>query len=444
MPDVGIGDYDPTLPVGARRRVLGERDAFALWFSLGIGLLVLQTGALLVPGLGFGAAMGAVALGTLLGVALLAAAGVIGAETGLSAMGTLRPALGVRGAALASAVNALQLLGWGAFEIIAMRDAASALERHWLGTAHPALFTLGFGLLATGMAAAGPLSGVRRFLRRSGFALVILAAVLFTAVLLADPRLASATARRGDGTLSFAAGVDLIVTLPISWLPLIADYTRFGRSAVAMGRGAFLGNGLGNLWFCAMGAAFAMTGGGDALLLPALAGAVAGLPLLLILVDETENAFADTHSAAVSARLLLPLPGLTVGRLSALLGIVATLLALALPLGRYQGFLILLGSIFAPLFGLLIADHFILRRRQVELGALLRRDGPYWFTGGWRLPALFAWALGIAAYQLIATYRPAWGATLPSCLVAGAAHLAAARLGGRSGPGRVGATGRTG
>ena len=428
MPDIGIPDYNPLTSVSRSRRVLNERDAFTLWFSLGIGLLVLQTGALLVPGLGFAAAMAAILAGTAIGVGLLAGAAVVGADTGLSAMGTLRPALGVRGALLASALNALQLVGWGAFEVIAMRDAGAALETHWLGRADPATLTIVFGAIATAMAVLGPLSGLRRFLRSTGFSLVLVAALLFTVLLLGDPRLPAALARRGDGSLSFGAAVDLIVALPISWLPLIADYTRFGRSPRAMGRGAFAGNALGNAWFCAMGAGFAFLAGGDALLLPRMAASLLGLPLLLILVDETENAFADIHSAAVSAGLFARAPGgRDVRLLSVAVGVVATALAAALPLERYENFLVLLGSVFAPLFGVLLADHFILRRRSIDLSALSRPGGAYWFTGGWHLGALLAWGAGVAAYQLISTFRPGWGATIPSCLLAAALHVALAR-----------------
>ncbi len=426
MPDGDVPDYDPLRPVDARRRVLGTRDAFALWFSLGIGLLVLQTGALLVPGLGPVAAIGAVAAGTAIGVGLLAGAGIVGVDTGLSSMGTLRPALGIRGAILAAALNALQLLGWGAFEVIAMRDAGAALETHWTGQAHPALLTLLFGAVSTAMAALGPLSGLRRFLRTYGFFLVLAAALLFTALLVSDPHLPSVLGRRGDGSLSFGAGVDLIVALPISWLPLIADYTRFGRTSGAMGRGAFAGNALGNAWFCAMGAGFAFLAGGDALLLPRMAAALLGLPLLLILVDETENAFADIHSAAVSTGLFAG-RRFGVGAWSIAIGALATLLALALPLGRYQNFLVLLGSVFAPLFGILLADHFLLRRRQVDLLALGRVGGAYWFTGGWRVGALLAWAAGIATYQWISDVHPEWGATIPACLLAALLHVALAR-----------------
>ncbi|WP_255347289.1 cytosine permease [Caulobacter sp. UNC358MFTsu5.1] len=125
--------YDPLTPVPAERRALGGLDAFSLWFSLGIGLLVLQAGAFLVPGLSLGAALAAIVVGSVLGALLLAAAGVVGADTGLSAMGSLRLALGARGAAVPAVLNAVQLTGWGAFEIIAMRDSADALVKQTFG-----------------------------------------------------------------------------------------------------------------------------------------------------------------------------------------------------------------------------------------------------------------------------------------------------------------------
>src|SRR5471032_1993123 len=78
--------YSPDVAVPAGKRVFGGRDLFSLWFSLGIGLMVLQTGALLAPGLGLCGSLLAIFLGATVGVLLLAAVGVIGSDTGLSAM----------------------------------------------------------------------------------------------------------------------------------------------------------------------------------------------------------------------------------------------------------------------------------------------------------------------------------------------------------------------
>ncbi len=401
--------YDPLTPVPQERREFSARDAFSLWFSLGIGLLVLQAGAFLVPGLSLGAALAAIVVGSILGALLLAAAGVVGTDTGLSAMGTLRLSLGARGAAVPAVLNAIQLTGWGAFEIIAMRDSADALTKQAIGFSSQTIWTLVFGLLATWLAIVGPVSFVRRFLRAFGLWLLLAGAGWLSWKLLADHDLAALLAKAGTGEMSFGAGVDLVVAMPLSWLPLIADYTRFGRTSGGMFRGSALGYVLANIWFMGLGAAYALVaGGGDTLLLSALAASGGGIALLLIVIDETDNTFADIHSAAVSTATLTPIRP---GNLALMFGALCTSIALFAPIAQYEGFLLLIGSVFAPLFGVLLTDHFIVRRRVGgEAGRV-------------NLPGLLAWAIGIAAYQALSRLAPDLGATLPSFVAAGVAYL---------------------
>ncbi|WGM37704.1 putative hydroxymethylpyrimidine transporter CytX [Caulobacter sp. NIBR1757] len=404
--------YDPLIPVPQARRVFGTLDAFSLWFSLGIGLLVLQAGAFLVPGLSLPAALGAIVVGSLLGVLLLAAAGLVGAETGLSAMGSLRPALGAKGAIVPTVLNVVGLVGWGAFEIVAMRDAADALARQTFGVSNAVVWTLLFGALATGLAVLGPVSFVRRFLRAWGLWLLLAGAGWLTWRLLADYDLAALMARPGTGETSFAAGVDLVVAMPLSWLPLIADYTRFGRTPGAMFRGSGLGYLLANIWFMGLGAAYALaSGGGEGMLLAALAATGGGVALLLIIIDETDNTFADIHSAAVStATVVKARPA----RLAIGFGLLCTAIALFAPLARYEHFLLLIGSVFAPLFGVLLADHFVVRPW---------RAAPDAATPGLNLAGLAAWLVGIAAYQLFSRLLPEVGATLPAFVIAAVAYV---------------------
>ncbi len=150
--------------------------------------------------------------------------------------------------------------------------------------------------------------------------------------------------------------------------------------------------------------AFAPSGEVNALLL-ALAGAGLGIPLLLILLDESENAFADIHSAAVSSGILLRIK---VEHLALTIGVICTLIACFAPLAQYQNFLLLIGSVFAPLFGVVLVDHFILRKRSARVTATLFR----WST-------LLAWLGGVATYHLLANLYPDVGATLPALLLAG-------------------------
>ncbi len=409
--------YDPLIPVPAERRVFGAFEAFSLWFSLGIGLLVLQAGALLVPGLSLPAALAAIVAGSGLGALLLAAAGVVGSDTGLSAMGSLRLALGRRGAAIPAVLNAVQLTGWGAFEIIAMRDSANALANQTFGFSSPLLWTLLFGALATGLAIMGPVSFVRRFLRAWGLWLLLAGAGWLTWRLVADYDFPILLAKPGTGAMSFGAGVDLVVAMPLSWLPLIADYTRFGRTSGGMFRGSFAGYLLANIWFMALGAAYALIAEGD-LLLTALAATGGGIALLLIVIDETDNTFADIHSAAISTATLVKVKPT---HLALAFGALCTAIALLAPLAQYEGFLILIGSVFAPLFGVLLTDHFIVRRRRAA-GAESRPVN---------LSGLAAWAIGIAAYQALSRLAPDIGATLPSVLAAAAVFLGLCLVEGR-------------
>ncbi|GAB2909650.1 putative hydroxymethylpyrimidine transporter CytX [Paraburkholderia jirisanensis] len=415
--------YAPLTPVPEARRAFRTGDAFALWFSLGIGLLVAQAGALLVPGLSLPHALTVIVIGTVIGVVLLALAGVIGTDTGLAAMSSLRPTLGVRGASVPAVLNAIQLVGWGAFEIIVMRDSADALAQQAFGLSAPLVWTVGFGVLATLLAISGPLSFVRRFLRSWGIWLLLAGAGWLTWSVLAQHDVGALLRRAGTGEISSGVALDLVVAMPLSWLPLIADYTRFGRRAGETFRGTLFGYGIANLWFYALGAIYGLAaGGGDALLTTALARAGGGLALLLVLIDEIDNAFADVHSAAVSTGTFWPRA--SVPWLSAGFGALCTLIALVVPMARYQNFLLLIGSVFAPLFGVVLADHFIVRKRRIEVAVLADPQGRYGFSAGWHVSAFIAWAVGIASYQAINQWLPNLGATLPALAIGALCYLA--------------------
>ena len=414
------GLYSPDSAVPADQRVFGARDLFSLWFSLGIGLMVLQTGALLAPGLGLSGGLLAIFLGTLVGVALLASVGVIGCDTGLSSMAALKLSLGSRGALLPALLNVLQLIGWGAFEIIVMRDAASLLGARAFSDAsvfsNPLLWTLFFGALATLLAVSGPLTFVRKVLRKWGIWLLLAACLWLTWNLFSKADLGALWAQKGDGSLPLAVGFDIAIAMPLSWLPLIADYSRFGKRAKKVFGGTAAGFFFGNVWLMSLGVAytlaFAPSGEVNALLL-ALAGAGLGIPLLLILLDESENAFADIHSAAVSGGVLWRLK---VEHLALAIGVICTLIACFAPLAQYQSFLLLIGSVFAPLFGVVLVDHFLVRKRSAQVTTAL-----------FCWPALLAWAGGVSTYHLLANVYPDVGATLPALVLAGVLHWAFGR-----------------
>jgi len=207
----------------------------------------------------------------------------------------------------------------------------------------------------------------------------------------------------GKGGLPFWLAVDLVIAMPVSWLPLVADYNRFARRGVSGAAGTFWGYAVGNFWFYALGALLVLDGrltdatpAGLASAIAALAGG--GIVLLTLLVGETDEAFADIYSSAVSAQNLndrIPQRGAVVAVAAAGVALAAWLGQRPdLAVGNYEYFLFLLGSVFVPLFGVFVADHFVLRNRGHDAEAL--------FGGGVRRvrwPALVPWVAGFLLYQ---------------------------------------------
>jgi len=399
-------------PVPEKHRVLGFFDYFALWSSLGVGLLVLLAGTLLVPELGLGQAFLAILIGTALGVLLLALAGVAGSDNAIPTMVLLRPSLGIRGSYLPTLLNLLQLVGWGSFEIIIMAQAADSIAKSLLGFSNYFLWVFLFAAFCTLLAIGGPLAVVRQWLEKFAVWLVYAITIWLTYYLFSHYDIGGLLRRAGEGGLPFWLAVDLVVAMPISWMPLVADYNRFAKKTKQAFWGTYLGYFLANIWFYALGALFVLALKTEDLI-PAIMAVTGGwVALVLILVDETDNAFADIYSAAVSSQNVLPKAKQWL--LATAIGFVCFILAALVPIGQYEGFLLLIGSVFVPLFGLLAADYFILRKRKYNLDELYTPQGAYWYRKGFNLWALLAWALGVSVYHVIARYIPWLGASIPS------------------------------
>jgi nucleobase:cation symporter-1, NCS1 family len=413
-------------PVPERLRTLSGLDTALLWGNLGISLLVVVAGSFLVPALGLKEALLAVVVGAVLGNALLGLAGLIGAARRVPGMVLMRDPLGQRGSYVPTVLNVAQNLGWATFELIVISTAAAALAERAFGFGATPVWVVAAGALTLLLALAGPISFVRRYVRRFAVWIVLASTVYLTWWALAGADLAEHWRRPGEGGLSFWQGVDLTIAMSASWLPLAADYTRFADSR----RGAFWGTAVGyfvpHVWLYALGALLLLSRdlNDPAGLVPAVAagGLASGLALLALTVDESDESFANVYSAAVSLQNLVPAAPQRL--LIVLSAATATAGALAIDLVQYEPFLFLLGSFFVPLFGVLAADYLF--------GAAPRTTV--------RFSGLAAWMLGFAAYQWIQPTGPeAWttlaadapaagslavGASLPAFAVSFATYAA--------------------
>ena len=365
-------------PVPVAERQLGFADTFVLWWDLGVSFLVMVVGMFLVPGLSLGWALAAILVGAVLGNALLGLVGTIGADTGVPTMVLFRPVLGLRGSVAPTVLNVLQLLGWAVFEVIVMAQAAVILSERLLGVRGYLGWVTFFTLLGTVMAVGGPIVVVKQWMERFAAWVVLFTIAWVSVVVLTTYDVRAWLARPGTGEMSFWLAVDLVVVMPISWVPLVADYSRLAKNRQT----AFWATGLGyfvsHVWFYALGALLALSAAVPAdpsSLIAPLLTTIARLTavwvaLLVLLVAETDEGFANIYSAAVSAQNILPRVGQRT--LALIVGGVVFVLAVSVPLVQYESFLLLIGSVFVPLLGIQTADYFILQGRRYAVEELFR------------------------------------------------------------------------
>jgi purine-cytosine permease-like protein len=246
------------------------------------------------------------------------------------------------------------------------------------------------------LALLGPVGFVRRYVRTIGI-WAVAASILYLAVWIVQHGHVVRLWHSGGHGGSFWLGVDLVIALTVSWVPLVADYTRFSRS----GKAAFFGAGLGyllpTLFQFGFGAILVLShpsisGPTDVLTTVAAGGVGSILALLALTVDETDEAFANIYSTAVSLQNYVPRASqrlLIVG-----VAVLATAISLGIDLTQYEQFLYLLGAFFVPLFGVLLADWLVAGRHYSEADIF---DGPMWRQG-----MILSWIVGFCLYEWIA------------------------------------------
>jgi len=395
-------------PIPTHERVFAWHDHAALWFSLGVGLLVMQVGAYLVPAVGIREAIFATLAGSVIGAGLLAWVSKIAADSGLSSAGLMHLCYGRGFARLPVLLNIVQLIGWTSFELLIMREGSLAIfgisAENPLASISVALF---WGLLLAALLAGSMQTLVRRFVSRFGLPLVVISLIWLTfqfASRLTDSGWMAFWNRPGDGSLGLFGALDLVIAMPISWLPLVADYARHGRSGRGALGGVWLGYAIANIWCYALGVMIASSGQADGSIVTALLLAQGGLIALgLILVDELDNTYGDLYSASVSAHSLLP--RFSIRRFAQVLLLVGTLCALLLPMHSLEPFLLMLSSVFVPLYGVILG--------RCAFGAVTHSKSRRLIEP---VPAVL-WLLGIVFYHALPQFAAGLGSALPTLAV---------------------------
>ena len=351
---------------------------------------------------------------------LLSLTGKIGSDNAVPSFVGIRPAFGLYGSYLAAILNIIQLIGWTTFEILILSKAAQQLTNIHVTF----VWNILFGIIIALFGIFGPLFLVKQWLSKFAIWIVYGSSIIILVTLLFQ-NLSSVIAETGKD-MSFFVALDIVIAMPISWMPLVSDYNRFAKTS----RGAFLGTLIGfsltNIIFYLGGLLFGLTDISS--IIVSIQAILFGFILLVMIVDEIDNAFADIYSAAISSQSIFQ--NLNQRHLIIGFSVVSTILATLISIEGYEQFLLLIGALFIPLFGVLLTDYFVIKHGKYQNDMMY---GNNLIKVGY--PAIIAWAIGALLYYLLSQLSPIYisqlptiGSTVPSLIVSSLLYLLITKL----------------
>lgn len=377
----------------------GGLSLFAMWFGAAVSLAEIMTGGLLSP---LGIKMGIVVIiaGHIIGCLILGLVGIIGFREKKPSLVSSRMSLGKYGSYIISVFNILQLIGWTAIMLIQSSRSIQSITQRLFGFDNFAILTVLVGVLV----AIWALNAEKGANLVNNIAVMLLIGLSLVMLVVAFK---GGQAAQIPGSISFGAALELSIVMPLSWVPLISDYTMKGKSARGSFWGSFAGYFTGSSFMYVIGLAFAVySGSSDPI--STMAGLNLGIAALLVVILATvTTTFLDVFSAVFSTLNLLP--GAGKKQLIVIYSALGTLLALFFPMEQYQNFLYMLGSVFAPAFTVILIDYFIYKKdRSSSL---------------FNIPGLISAAAGTAAYYIAIGFDPVIGSSIPAMLVTGVIYM---------------------
>jgi len=380
-----------------------------LWFGAAISVAEILAGGLLAP-LGFKMGLLAILLGHLVGTTLLVLAGIIGTTERIPALVSTRISFGTYGSYLFSVLNVLQLLGWTAVMIVVGARSVNEITTTLWAFDHLSVWSLIIGAFIMLWIGLGKDIGWKKANNIAVILLFILTMVL-SVIIFRNQGLFS---HAGSGDMPFGLGLELAVVMPLSWLPLISDYTRFAKTKGGGAWGSWLGYFFGSSWMYMIGLGAAIVYSSpdpSTMLLAVNLGLVA---LGIIVLATVTTTFLDAYSAGVT--LLNIFPKMNEKFVALVMTAIGTGLAIIVNIEGYESFLYAIGSVFAPLFAILLTDYFLLKTKIIQDDLLIN-----WGT-------LTLCALGTVLYYQFIKLDFVLGATIPVMLIISIIHLMTWRL----------------
>ena len=363
-----------------------------IWFGAALSIAEIMTGTYLAP-LGLTQGLYAIILGHIIGGILLFGAGLIGGRLRQGSMNTTAFSFGPLGAKGFAFLNMLQLIGWTSIMIY---DAMLALQE--LAPLSPMVWTIAIGALVILWLFIG--------LHNTGYIQAIVSLLLLSLTFYMGMHMIaqwpSESNLVSDGSMSFIAALELSITMPLSWLPLISDYTRESKHPFTASLTSATIYTVTSIVMYTLGLSAVIFGGGDSIITILMNAGLGLAGLLVIIFSTVTTTFMDAYSAGVSSTTIYN--GASSKCIAVIVTIVGTIAAILYPMDDITDFLYLIGSVFTPMIAILLADYFMNRQQVQTLSAFLVRGT--------------IWAVSVGLYHYMLHSESTVGATLPAFTMA--------------------------
>ena len=355
-----------------------------LWFGAGISIAEILTGMLLAP-LGLAKGLLAILIGHVIGGAVMFGAGLIGGRTGKSAMETVAISFGHQGARLFAGLNVIQLIGWTAVMIASAAAAANTLSG--MGSSVWSVIIGAFIALwiVLGLKNLGKVN------------VVVIAALLLLTLVLSGVIFMGDHVPQAVGDMTLGAAIELTVAMPLSWLPVISDYTRIAEKPFKATAASCLAYFAASSWMFIIGMGAALYTGQDDIAQILLQAGMGLVGILIVLLSTVTTTFLDAFSAGVSGKTLIS--GLSEKALALIACAGGIGLAVMMDSSSFEEFLYFIGSVFAPMTAILLSDYFILKQDHSE-------ESVDWLN-------LALWLAGFILYRQLLDVQTPLGITAP-------------------------------
>lgn len=364
-----------------------------IWFGAAISIAEILTGTFLAP-LGFVKGLLAILIGHAIGAALFYLAGLIGAKTGKSAMDTVKMSFGEKGSYLFSGLNVLQLIGWTAIMILSGSKAIGTISTAFFGQAYTPLWSLLIG----GLILVWLIVGFKYISRLSYIAV---GALFILTLILSRYVFGDVGSEQVTGTMGFGEAVELAVAMPLSWLPLVADYTRHAKKPIQATGVSTVVYFMASSWMYVIGLAAALFTGESDIAAIMLTAGIGWIGIVILILSTVTTTFMDAYSAGVSMTSIHS--KFNEKTMGIIVGIVGTVLAITAPVDSFEGFLYLLGSVFAPMITIMIGDYLFHRGTHEQESVYIMN--------------MILWLVGFLLYRWFLTIQTPIGSTLPVVLI---------------------------